>query len=120
MNFHFVIVLILFALLVFTGYDFLKSYWASKNIGWQRWLDGAKGSATLLVAQFGYLAAFLMATFDKIMDLVGFLSGDSSTTDAIKGAVNAHFGAYGTAITLAGFMILVGIARYRTLGKPNA
>lgn len=90
-------------------YEFVTSYKASTNTGFQRILDGARGSATILWVRFVFIVGM---GIDAMAALADFLGAPT---------VSAAITQYGDPKMVAALMIVIAVvtefARRRTLPK---
>jgi len=118
MSFRGILAIIFLSIAAAIVFDFFKSYKASTNTGAQRIWDGARGSATMFVAQCGGVAMAIAAFADKITDFVCSLLNAPGSAEQIKSAISTYVTGQNLALAGVGFAVLVGWARMRTLSKP--
>lgn len=106
-----------FAIIVWVVSIFTMGYLKATSSGFQRVIDGAKGSATMLVAQLGTIAAALIMASDSIVDFVCNLVNAPGVADQVKTAISQYVTPTNLGLAMLGFTLLVGWARSRTLGK---
>jgi len=100
---------------VFVLYDFIVAYAKSTQTGFARWVDAAKGSATILVAQLGAAAAALVTAGDSIADWVCSILNAPGADAQFKAALGQYVTATNVGIAMLIFTALVAWARSRTL-----
>lgn len=99
--------------------DFVTQYASSTATGFARFLAAGRGSATILWQQFGFAIAGIVLGFDKIVDVVTGIAGDSNADASIKSAIAQWFTPTTVSLVLAGYAAITVIARVRTLSRTK-
>ena len=102
-----IFILIFAGLLIYDGYVLYTQYRASTSTGWQRYLDAAEGSATILWARFSRLVAALAALIAMVPDYLG----DPALSQEIKANLKPEY----VVLFVVGVQAITIWARKRTL-----
>ena len=102
-----VMMVILLGALAYTAWTLYSQYRASSSTGWQRYLDAATGSATILWQKFVIAISALAGLLSQTAEYFN----EPSISNAIKSALKPEY--------VAAFMVFVAVitiwARKRTL-----
>jgi hypothetical protein len=115
MHIHTVISVVGLCIFAVVVYDFSTQYVKATSSGWQRIWDAGRGSATMVMAQLGAIAAGIAMAGDKVTDFVCGLLNAPGAADQIKAAIGQYVTGQNVGIVLLIFTALVAWARSRSL-----
>lgn len=97
--------------------DFVFAYVRSKSTGFQRLIDAARGSATILAAQLGAIAAALVTAGGQITDWICAILNAPDADSQIKSFIGSYFTATNVGLAMLAYTLIVAAARARTLKR---